>query len=169
MPDPRRSELLEFARERAAGKDSAVACVRWPFATNPDGYGRIEIARRARPAHQVVLELAGQPKPYDGAEVRHLCPTPNRLCVNLQHLRWGTKSENQRDLYELHGGSMAGENNRRAILTWPQVRDIRARLASGTARARDLAAEFGVSRAAISAIKYRATWAHDPLEGGTDA
>lgn len=148
--------LGEFIAERAKGEDGDQ-CVPWPFATNPDGYGRVEVARRSRPAHQLVLETAGQPKPFDTAEARHLCPEPNRLCLNLRHLRWGTKSENQRDRYVLHGASMAGENNRRARLTATQVAEIRARLRSGS-RTVDLAREYDVSNANIWQIKTRNTW-----------
>lgn len=52
-----------------------------------------------------------------------------------------------------------GERNPRARLTEAQVRDIRARLATGTSR-NSLAAEYQVDKATITDIKNRATWRH---------
>lgn len=52
-----------------------------------------------------------------------------------------------------------GEDSPRAILTEQQVRDIRSMLSTG-AKGVDLARDFGVHTATISAIKHRRLWAH---------
>lgn len=149
---------LAFAKTRGAGGDPTDQCVLWPFHRKMDGYGRITINGRVRPAHQLVLELSGRPKPNAESEVRHLCA--NRLCVNLAHLVWGSRSENQRDRFRVHGDTMRGARNPRARLTESQVKEIRQRLAAG-GRVKDEAARFRVSRATISLIKSGATWRAD--------
>jgi hypothetical protein len=149
----------EFIVERALGNDGD-SCVLWPFKLR-DGYGVVSMprpGRRIRPAHQLVLEAAGVPRPAGATEVRHLCG--NRACVNLAHLTWGTKSENQRDRYELHGDpGPDGERNGRHKLTEDDVREIRA----SHETQKVLAARFGVSPAAISMAKTGATWPHIPF------
>ena len=146
--------LPAFISARATGRDGE-ACVLWPFAVNPNGYGRVTVRGKSRPAHQLVLESAGFPKPFPRAEVRHLCGV--RLCTNVAHLRWGTRSENQRDRFRAHGDTMRGEKNPRAKLCEGNVRQIRKRLVAGE-KVVDLADEYGVSHAAIWLIEAGRTW-----------
>ena len=145
----------EFIAARGLGQDGD-GCVLWPFKLR-DGYGVISTPRpdrRTRAAHQLVLEAAGIEKPSWAEEVRHLCG--NRRCVNLAHLKWGTKSQNQSDRYQLHGDHNRGERNNRHKLTESAVLEIRA---SDDAHVR-LAERFGVSPAAISMARSGATWPH---------
>jgi hypothetical protein len=132
--------------------------VLWPFGLNGDGYARIQEVgtRRTRRAHQVVLEIAGFARPSLDHEVRHLCGV--RACVNLIHLRWGTKSENQRDRFRVHGDHQRGERNAHHKLTAADVTAIRSRYSAGE-RASALAVEFGCSPSNISMITTGRTWA----------
>jgi hypothetical protein len=146
----------EFIAARAEGNDGPC-CVLWPFRLR-DGYGVVSTPRprrRTRPAHQLVLEAAGITQPGWATEVRHLCG--NRGCVNLNHLKWGTRSQNQRDRFDLHGDSGPyGERNGRHRLTEEDVKMIR----QSNEPQRALAKTFGVSVAAISMAKSGATWSH---------
>lgn len=148
----------EFIATRALGNDGDE-CVLWPFRIR-DGYGILQTPRPNRKtvcAHRAVLDAAGI-RPLPGqTEIRHLCGV--RRCVNLRHLRWGTKSENQQDRFQLHGDHNRGERNNRALLTEADVRAIRA----SSERYADLAVRYGVSRANIAMVRSGRTWAH--LEG----
>ncbi len=117
MRKARHGEPLRFVRSRALENNDPDVCVVWPYRTNTEGYGLVEVGGRVRLAHQVVLEHAGEPQPRRGLEVRHLCGVTS--CVNRHHLKWGTRSENMRDRFRVHGDTMQGERKSRA--TWAEV------------------------------------------------
>lgn len=132
------------------------SCVIWPFRLR-DGYGVVSTPRPERKivlAHRLVLEAAGFTPSEEQTDTRHLCGV--RACVNLNHLRFGTRSENQMDRFHLHGGSNAGERNGRAKLTDRDVREIRASNETDEV----LAARYSVSRTTINFAKNRITWSH---------
>lgn len=95
----------------------------------------------------VALAFLG-PRASNDLQVRHL--DGNSLNCALENLCYGTRSENQLDLYQYRG-----HHHR---LTGDNVREIRARLAAGE-QGRALAKEFGVGETNISAIKHRRTFA----------
>ncbi|MFF4346766.1 HNH endonuclease signature motif containing protein [Streptomyces sp. NPDC001530] len=72
-------------------------CWLWVSTKNPRGYGNFWKAGTHRPAHRVAYEALVGPIP-EGADVRHDCDIPS--CVNPNHLRTGTRSENMRDCLE---------------------------------------------------------------------
>ena len=93
--------------------------------------------------HVLVAETFIGPRP-DGMEVRHLNgdPTDNRA----DNLRYGTRSENQRDQYNYGGKHAWGK------LDMEQVLQIRDKLAFGHTQ-KELARLYGVSISRISDIK----------------
>lgn len=91
--------------------------------------------------HQLVALTFLGPRPK-GQEVRHLDGDPLNNAVT--NLAYGTRSENILDVMRIGRAWRA--------LTADQVRAIRLRLRSGE-RAADLAREYGVGDACISAIK----------------
>jgi hypothetical protein len=105
----------------------------------------------------MVLEAFVGPCP-PGMECRHLngVPFDNRV----ENLTWGTASENLADRKRHDPGVMVGERNAHAKLRASDVIAIRAALRSVTSKA--LAMRYGVSIAAIQAIKKRRSWAHLP-------
>ena len=105
-------------------------------------------------AHRFGYELASGPIP-DGLLVCHRCDNPP--CQNPRHLFLGTISDNNADM-AAKGRAPRGERRWNARLTVAAVRDIRAR--SSTVAQVDLAAEYGVSRAAIYRVVSRQTWRH---------
>jgi hypothetical protein len=129
-------------------------CLPWPFCVTPKGYGQVRIGGRLDGAHRVMCGLVYGPAP-SGMEVAHSCG--NRACCNPRHLRYATSSENKQDKL-LHGTHQGGERNPRSKLTAAAVRDIRTRRACGEARS-VLAAEYGVSPAAVRQIDIGRTWA----------
>lgn len=123
-----------------------------------NGYGRIKAGGRTVPAHRYAWELFRGPIP-DGMIVCHKCDVPP--CVNPNHLFVGTHKDNaaDRDTKGRAGKTGAknprrGTDNHAAKLSPALVRKIR----------RDkrpqyvIAEEYGMSQAAIWAVKARVTW-----------
>lgn len=93
----------------------------------------------------VALTFIG-PRP-EGHDVRHLDGNP--LNNRADNLAYGTRTENILDVYRIGRAWRA--------LTVDQVQDIRRRLQAGE-RGVDLAKEYGVGQACISAIKHGRTY-----------
>jgi hypothetical protein len=107
-------------------------------------------------AHRVSYELHKGPIP-EGLCVLHSCDTP--ACVNPDHLRAGTLSENIQDCIKRNRRNERapkGEAQGHSKLTETQVRHIKRR----EMLAREYAALYGVHRSAISLIWQGRNWAH---------
>ena len=131
-------------------------CLLWPYGKNGAGYGYIWKDGGHRRAHVLMLEMTAGPRPTPEHQAAHTCG--NRACVNPQHLRWATHSENQGDRL-LHGTHNRGERCGTAKLTEAQVREILALLAQGILQ-REIGRLYGVGQAQVSRIKIGRTWAH---------
>lgn len=129
-----------------------------------DGHIRVSLYckghQHIRYVHRLILEAFVGPCP-DGMECRHANgnPADNRL----ENLRWGTRSENQRDAVK--HGTAAGFGNRgercsAAKLSEEQVRQIiREGYREPQAR-REMAERCGVTETTIRDILSRRTWRH---------
>lgn len=94
----------------------------------------------------------------EGMYVLHNCD--NTLCVNPDHLRVGTQTENMEDRKKAaRENSLKGSDNPAAKLNEEKVYQIRRRLEAGEQCAA-LGREFGVSEVAIGLIKRRQKWQH---------
>ena len=135
-------------------------CWEWSAARNGLGYGAFGLNRDdMMPAHRFSWELHFGPIP-SGLFVCHHCDNPP--CVRPDHLFLGTPLANVRDMVRkgrARTGDHKGERNANARLTDDQVREIRVRRSAGE-RAKDLAAEFGVTPPLISYIARRTAWRH---------
>ena len=102
--------------------------------------------------HRLVL-LSFLPTPKEKKQVCHGngIRSDNRLC----NLRWGDAKENSFDRI-IHGTNVYGEHSPNAKLTEDQAKTIK----TSKDFVRKLARNYGVSRAAIKAIKTRKTWKH---------
>lgn len=100
---------------------------------------------------RTVLALTAGPPPTPEHQALHapgICHEPR--CVAPWHLRWGTPAENAADMW-LDGtaGKKLTETDVRAIRSDPRTQ-------------RTIAAEYGIDRSTVSAIKLRKTWRHLP-------
>lgn len=82
---------LEQRMFKKVHKGGANGCWEWTGATDRKGYGRIKISKRMRGAHRIAWEMANGPIP-DGMDIDHRCANPS--CVNPEHLRVVTRSQN---------------------------------------------------------------------------
>lgn len=106
--------------------------------------------------HRLVLEAFDRPA-ASGEEARHI--DGDRSNPRLDNLRWGSRSENQRDRRD-HGTSNRGERSGSAKLTEADVIAIRTRYGSSKCPQRLLADEYGVGVATINQVIRRQTWSH---------
>lgn len=109
-----------------------------------NGYARFTFQGRVGGAHVWSCEIAAKRRRRDGEVTRHLCG--NKVCVNPDHLRFGTNSENMIDTL-VHG-------TRSAKLDPDKVREIRA---SGLTR-KELVKKYGVSKASIRTVLIGESW-----------
>ena len=147
------------------------ACWPWQGATS-GGYGSFD----HNGAHRFALEIKlGRPI-APGLFACHTCDNPP--CCNPLHLFEGTHQDNVDDRQAKGRGVIPvrratgddhparripglrqGTRNGRHRITEDDVRAIRALLAAGT-RWIDIAAEFGISKPAVSHIAAGRTWSH---------
>ena len=106
--------------------------------------------------HHLVLDAFVGPRPH-GMECRHL--DGNKENNRLENLRWGTRSENERDKIA-HGTDHRGEKHHAANLTWQQVEQIRREYRRHTPgfMQKDLAKKLGVSRRTVEKVLNNRTW-----------
>jgi hypothetical protein len=105
-------ESADFLR-RLVGHEGDE-CVLWPYGKASTGYGQTRLNGQAVNAHRAMCVLAHGEPPNAEVEAAHRCG--NRSCVNPNHLRWATRSENQMDRVE-HGRSNRGGRHGLARLT----------------------------------------------------
>ena len=109
--------------------------------------------RKAVALHVLVATHFIGPKP-DGLEVAHADgDTANNAVTNL---RWATHADNMRDKIA-HGTHRYGELAGIVKLTGRQVREIRARAASGETH-QSISYDYGVCRKTIGNIANGKTW-----------
>jgi hypothetical protein len=138
------------------GRPPIDDCIDWPFATVPDGYGKIGVGGRTVIVAVLVCESVHGNRPTAKHEVAHSCG--RRVCVNPRHVRWATHAENMADRVQ-HGTvvSAKGERHWKARLTEADVAEIRRRCAAGERQA-DVGATFGLSPQYVSLIALRKRW-----------
>lgn len=131
-----------------------TGCVEWIRSKDTCGYGHLVVNGKLCLAHRMAFELANGFLPKE-THVLHKCD--NRACINPDHLFAGTHAENMADMKAKGRNiSFRGELSARARLTEEMV----VRIRQDNRYHPEVAADYGVSRSAISMIKRRVTWSH---------
>ena len=138
-----------------------AGCWIWTRGKAGAGYGMIYQpgAGRSLYAHRVAADLAHGPCP-EGKEVMHSCDV--RACINPDHLSYGTRAENVRDMFAKGRNRLnprRGESHGMAKLTEAQVLDMRNQREAGASLS-TLAKAFGVTPPGVHLIVTRKKWAH---------
>jgi hypothetical protein len=144
-----------LARRLANGMavNTTTGCWEWQRTRNNHGYGLLTVAKRSVYAHRLAFVLAGN-ELVDGLDLLHSCDNPR--CINPDHLRVGTRSENMRECHargrsRIPKPRMIGMSNGSAKLTTAQVAEARRRAGAGESQ-RAIAVDLGVSQSQISNI-----------------
>lgn len=135
-------------------------CWRWKQGVNSAGYPQ---GSRGMLIRRVALELRTGKKAPSGMVCVASCR--DKLCCNPDHLKWLPRAglpitEKQRGTYGSYVTYLryvAAQQRIHAKLNWERAGLIRQRLAQGVLP-KDIAAEFGVGRTTISAIKNGQSW-----------
>jgi hypothetical protein len=153
---PKKEARLRSAEELAerAIPEPNSGCWLWLGSINSKGYAIVWVEGKHRRAARLMWALAHGDIPA-GLEVCHSCD--NRLCINPDHLSVATHAENVRQVSERkRWPDRRGEKHHMRLLTVDQVRAIRA----DSRRHVDIAADYGVSKSTISAIKSGQNWGY---------
>lgn len=144
-------------------------CWIWTGSTSKRGYGEFWNGERVMAAHHFLLCR----KPAPNLEACHRCDVRN--CVNPQHIFWGTRSDNVRDMFSKERQNKeAQRRNALRLKSYPprigeevgtskltEAQVIEARTTHPIPGVlTNMAKRFGVTIAALSAARNGKTWKH---------
>lgn len=145
---------LQWVRDHVSYKGDE--CLIWPFARMKNGYGSIGAGGKVHIVSRLMCEMVNGPPVMASHHAAHSCGNGRGGCVNPNHLRWATPTENSLDRFQ-HGTMPTGEQHHRAKLTDEAVSHIRAM--KGRVVQRELAEQYGVTRSLISMVQSGKHWA----------
>lgn len=132
-------------------------CIEWTGARNAKGYGWRTVGNKQVLAHRHAFEAAYGKLPKE-ASLLHICDNP--ACINLDHLRAGSHSDNMRDM-------AAKGRHAQSKLSSDDVRDMRRKVLRENNTARSVAKHYGVTPSLVSMIVYGRCWSYVPNEDGS--
>lgn len=131
------------------------SCILFDGAKDDNGYGRKWHNTKMVLAHRLALaEHEGIDIPPASVLCLHSCNNPP--CINPEHLRWGTVTDNMQDAVK--SGRARQNYMANAKLDAVKVLEIRTRYAEGNCTQQQLADIYGVSRGRISHIVTGHGW-----------
>lgn len=130
-------------------------CLIWPFFRRKDGYGFIRFNGVAQTAARAMCVLVNGDPPTDKHHAAHLCGCGHFGCVNPQHIRWATASENACDK-KIHGTLIRGSKSKLAKLSEGDIALIKS--LNGKLLRREIGEKFGVSRQSINDVIWGRSW-----------
>ena len=180
-PNHRGGRQIKVVRRRLvdfpAPTPQPTPCRLWQGVTDRYGYGLRwtdpddEGGRRRLTMHRWIMEqVMGRPLTPNEV-ILHLCD--QRLCFRADHLRVGTVSENNADMFAKGRASpppqnvFHGEQHPNSKLTWKQVRRIRRDAEAGVLP-QLLAIQYGVSVYQVKKILSGRAWKELDDDGDAD-
>jgi len=137
-------------------------CLIWPFARESRvGRGIIGSngSGRSQWAHRVMCEMVNGPPPTPKHQAAHTCGNGDQGCVNPNHLKWRTNSENQLERYRVHGRGNPNANGFKGRFTPEQITRMRSQYGEFTQV--KLAEMYGCSLGTVQYyLKYREQRGH---------
>lgn len=137
-------------------------CLDWPFGQTNGGYGNLRSEGEGIRVHRYSYEFVHGPLPAE-LNACHHCDRP--ICHRPIHLFKGSHLDNNRDMRAKGRGwtpgerlDIRGELNPSAVLTWDQVREMRALYATTIPSQRKLAKMFGIAQPHVGAIVRNELW-----------
>lgn len=138
-------------------------CWEWQSKNTSEIYGRFKVGKYSMVAHRVAYLLT-YGSIEDGKILMHTCDFPR--CVNPEHLKIGTDSDNMVDMVEKGRGiSRKGSSNYQSKHTDEDVLQIKTLLSQGKP-IKEVAAQFNVTFQSIYQIGRGLTWTHIAPELG---
>lgn len=136
-------------------KDAPNGCWEWAGYITPQGYGLFWDGKKPNTAHRVSWELTNGPIP-DGMDIDHRCA--NRKCVNPEHLRVTTPSQNMQHLTVVRKNNTSGVRG----VSWDKSRNAWAASASFNGRTYSAGRHSTIEEADRAARSLRAElFTHD--------
>lgn len=132
-------------------------CIVWPFERTQHGYGSVKHNGKRRVASRVMCEVAHGYPDHADMDAAHVCGNGSQGCMNPNHLKWKSRSDNNRDKIA-HGTHRQGEDVNFSTTTEWQAREI-LRL-RGKMKQSEIAERVGVSVGVVAHIHNKSTWKH---------
>lgn len=130
-------------------------CWEWQGPIIWNGYGKFHFSRSRMLAHRYAyLRFKGEIP--EGNVVCHSCD--NRKCVNPDHLWTGTQADNLRDMWEKGRGDAGVKVHSEAHPLSKITREVALAIRADQRVAREVAADYGVSKSLVLGIKKGTHW-----------
>ena len=123
-------------------KGEVNACWNWLGAKNQHGYGRLLVNKSPLYAHRISWELHKGPL-QASVHLLHTCDNPS--CVNPEHLKLGTQSDNMQDCFKKN-------RHPSAKITYEEAAEIRNLYKNTVTSYEALGRKYGVTGRTINYI-----------------
>lgn len=134
-------------------------CIISKFAQANHGYPMCRLGSKSVLHHRLVYCLTQGIKlsAIKGMSVMHTCD--NTMCVNPEHLKLGTHTDNMQDkMNKGRGNHKKGEAHGRAIITEEIANKIKELLRADRHECTEIAAMFSITKHVVYNIKRGKTW-----------
>lgn len=126
---------------------NTVPCKEWAGYKDKDGYGMKQYEGRPQGVHRLEWMKYNGPIPT-GMKICHHCDNP--ACYEIAHLFIGTHKDNMEDMVRKGRAARNGTPKLTAEQVLRIREDVRPQL--------EIAKEYGITKANVSAIKLRKSW-----------